>query len=137
MTLDFTAIDFETANSFRGSPCAVGLVKVRDGMVVDSYSTLIQPPRNYGHFDPFNVAIHGITAEMVNGAPQWSEVLPLITDFIGTDITVAHNVGFDSSVIRFASDAENLLWPELRLLCSLVLARNAINLPSNSLPFVA
>lgn len=29
MSLDFTAIDFGTANSYRGSPCWVGLVKVR------------------------------------------------------------------------------------------------------------
>ena len=29
--LDFTAIDFETANGFRGSPCAVGAVRVRVG----------------------------------------------------------------------------------------------------------
>ena len=35
MALDFTAIDFETANSYRGSPCSVGMVKVRDGRIVD------------------------------------------------------------------------------------------------------
>jgi DNA polymerase-3 subunit epsilon len=41
MSLDFTAIDFETANSYRGSPCSVGLVKVRDGQIVDESFTLI------------------------------------------------------------------------------------------------
>ena len=30
MGLSFCAIDFETANAFRGSPCAVGLVRVVD-----------------------------------------------------------------------------------------------------------
>jgi DNA polymerase III epsilon subunit-like protein len=34
VSLDFTAIDFETANSYRGSPCSVGVVKVRDGQIV-------------------------------------------------------------------------------------------------------
>ena len=29
---DYTTIDFETANSHRGSPCSVGLVRVRDGV---------------------------------------------------------------------------------------------------------
>ncbi|HET8877955.1 MAG TPA: exonuclease, partial [Arthrobacter sp.] len=38
MALDFTAIDFETANGFRGSPCAVGLTKVRGGVVVEEAS---------------------------------------------------------------------------------------------------
>ena len=33
-SLSFTAIDFETANRFIGSPCAVGLVRVRGGRVV-------------------------------------------------------------------------------------------------------
>ena len=32
--LDFTAIDFETANSSPASACSVGLVRVRDGKVV-------------------------------------------------------------------------------------------------------
>lgn len=42
--LDYTAIDFETANSYRGSPCSVGLVKVRDRQVVDTRQWLIRPP---------------------------------------------------------------------------------------------
>jgi DNA polymerase III epsilon subunit-like protein len=54
MTLDFTAIDFETANSYRGSPCSVGLVKVRDGQIVDESFTLIHPPVRFDHFDGFN-----------------------------------------------------------------------------------
>lgn len=70
MTLDFTAIDFETANSYRGSPCSVGLVKVRDGRIVDESSTLIHPPGRFDHFDDFNTWLHGINAEMVAGAPQ-------------------------------------------------------------------
>jgi hypothetical protein len=32
--LDFTAIDFETANSYRGSPCAVGVIRYRNGQPV-------------------------------------------------------------------------------------------------------
>src|ERR1700733_15276228 len=60
MTLDFTAIDFETANSYRGSPCSVGLVKVPDGRIVDESSTLIHPPARSDHFDSFNIWLHGI-----------------------------------------------------------------------------
>jgi DNA polymerase-3 subunit epsilon len=36
MSLSYCAIDFETANWFRGSPCAVGRVRVVDGAVVDT-----------------------------------------------------------------------------------------------------
>ena len=47
MRLDFTAIDFETANSNSASACSVGLVKVRDGVVVDETGWLIRPPAGY------------------------------------------------------------------------------------------
>ncbi|HBU41902.1 MAG TPA: DNA polymerase III subunit epsilon, partial [Microbacterium sp.] len=36
MSLDFTAIDFETANSSNASACAVGLARVRDGEIVET-----------------------------------------------------------------------------------------------------
>src|SRR5690606_8511215 len=42
--VDFTAIDFETANSSGASACSVGLVKVRDGRVVDRVHWYIRPP---------------------------------------------------------------------------------------------
>ena len=40
---DFAAIDFETANNERTSVCSVGVVIVRDGELVDSFYSLIQP----------------------------------------------------------------------------------------------
>jgi len=66
--LDFTAIDFETANGFRGSPCAVGLSKVRGGVVVEEASWLMRPPENHDRFDYHNVRIHDIrpARELVN-----------------------------------------------------------------------
>ena len=76
--LDYCTIDFETANSYRGSPCAVGLVRVRDGVIVDERRWLIRPPSGADWFDPFNVWVHGITAEMVKDAPRWKDVLPAI-----------------------------------------------------------
>ena len=41
--LDFTAIDFETANNSAASACSVGLVKVRDGEVVDRFAPTVKP----------------------------------------------------------------------------------------------
>ena len=69
MSLDFTAIDFETANSYRGSPCSVGLVKVRDGQIADESGTLIRPPAGFDHFDRFNTSVHNITTEIITDAP--------------------------------------------------------------------
>jgi DNA polymerase-3 subunit epsilon len=134
--LNYTAIDFETANDYRGSPCAVGLVRVRNGVAVDERHWLIKPPAPVAWFSPFNVSIHGITPEMVADAPAWRDVLPAIMDFIGHDVVVAHNAGFDIGVIRYACAVENIEWPALRFLCTLVVARRAFALPSYRLPFV-
>jgi DNA polymerase III epsilon subunit-like protein len=137
VSLDFTAIDFETANSYRGSPCSVGLVKVRDGRIVQESGTLIRPPAGFDHFDAFNTWVHGITAGMVADAPGWRQVAEWIVDYIGSDIVVCHNAGFDLGVIRYACFADQIPWPSMDFLCTLVLARRAFRLPSYRLPFVA
>ena len=134
--LNFTAIDFETANSYRGSPCQVGLVRVRNGVVVDESKLLIRPPQAVDHFDRFNISLHGITPAMVADAPRWRDLLPRLVDYIADDIVVTHNAGFDVGVIRSACAAENVAWPTLRFVCSLVMARKALRLPSYRLPFV-
>lgn len=134
--LDFVAIDFETANGYRGSPCAVGLVRVRDGISVAERRWLMRPPKQVDYFDGYNTWIHGITAEMVATEPRWHDVLPKIVDFIGDDVVVAHNAGFDIGVIRYACAVDNIEWPAMRFLCTMVLARRALSLPSYRLPYV-
>lgn len=135
--LEYTAIDFETANAYRGSPCAVGLVRVRNGQPVDEQRWLIRPPEQVDYFDNFNSILHGIDAEMVRNAPRWSAVLPVLVDYIGDDVVVAHNAGFDIGVIRYACAVDNIEWPEMRFLCTMVMARRALSLPSYRLPYVA
>ncbi len=133
---DYTTVDFETANSYRGSPCAVGVVKVRNGVPVDQERWLIRPPEAVDYFDGFNVALHGITPEMVRVAPRWRRILPRLLAYVGEDVVVAHNAGFDIGVIRYACAADGIAWPSVRFLCTLVLSRRALSLPSYRLPFV-
>ena len=134
--LNYTAIDFETANSYRGSPCAVGLVRIRNGVVVDERHWLIRPPERVDYFDVWNSAIHGITEGMVADQPRWKDVLPAIVDFIGDDVVIAHNAGFDIGVIRYACAVDNVKWPEMRFLCTMVMSRRALSLPTYRLPYV-
>jgi DNA polymerase III epsilon subunit-like protein len=134
--LDYVALDFETANAYRGSPCAVGLVRVRDGIPVAERRWLMRPPEGVDHFDAFNTIVHGISEAEVANEPRWKDVLPAIVEFIGDDLVVTHNAGFDLGVIRYACAVDNIEWPELRFLCTMVLARRALSLPSYSLPFV-
>ena len=44
---NFAAIDFETANNERSSVCAVGVVIVRGGEIVDKFYSLIKPEPEY------------------------------------------------------------------------------------------
>ena len=98
--LDFTAIDFETANSSNASACAVGLVRVRDGRVVETAGWLIRPPAGHDVFFELNVRIHGIRPEDVAGAATWTEQLSRLASFAGDDVLVAHNAGFDMAVLK-------------------------------------
>ncbi|WP_394552622.1 3'-5' exonuclease [Agromyces sp. MMS24-JH15] len=137
MPVDFTAIDFETANSSRASACSIGLVKVRDGREVDRLYTLLRPPFPHDEFNEWNVRIHGITPDMVEDAPGWDRFLPEFRAFAGDDWLVAHNAGFDTGVIRGASEAFGLAVPEHPFVCSLQVARRTYTLDSYRLPIAA
>ena len=137
MGLSFVAVDFETANSFRGSPCAVGLVRVEDGVVVGRETFLMRPPVGYDDFDGFNTEIHGITKAMVKGEPRFRDRLADILAFSGGLPLVAHNAAFDLGVLRDACSASGVPAPDVRYACSLVLSRQTYDLISSSLPYVA
>ena len=137
MSLDFTAIDFETANGFRGSPCAVGLTKVRGGVIVEEASWLMRPPKNHDAFDYHNVRVHGIRPVDVAGRPRFGELFPEIGAFIGGDILAAHNAAFDLGVIRSGLEVSGLPGPAYDYVCTVMLSRRCYSLVSNSLPFAA
>jgi DNA polymerase-3 subunit epsilon len=135
--LDFTAIDFETANNSAASACSVGLVKVRDGRVVDTAYWLIKPPLGHDDFLEWNVRIHGIMAVDVADALLWIEQLPDLIAFAENDSMVAHNAGFDMGVIAAACAASYVPTPTYDYLCSLQVARKTYNLDSYKLPVAA
>jgi DNA polymerase-3 subunit epsilon len=135
--LDFTAIDFETANSSSASACSVGLVKVRDGRVIDKVGWLIRPPLGHDEFWEWNTRIHGIVAEDVVDALLWTEQLPDLVAFADGDILVAHNAGFDMGVIAAACEATRVDTPAFRYACSLQIARKTYHLDSYRLPIAA
>lgn len=115
----FAALDFETANGFIGSICAIGLAIVEDGSIVDRKYWLIKPHSDHNYFDPFNVMIHGITADMVKDSEEFNvvyekELLPLIQG----NIVIAHNASFDMSALRHVLDLYRLDYPPIQYLCT-------------------
>ena len=137
MPLDFTAIDFETANGSPASPCAVGLIRVRDSKLVATLELLFRPPIPHDWFSEGNIRVHGITPAMVQDAPTYSEVINQMLEFIDEDLLVAHNASFDMGVLAASAKAINHELPKLRYGCSLKIARKTYNLESYRLNAVA
>ncbi len=137
MPLNFTAIDFETANGSPASPCAVGLVKVRDGKIDDTFATLIQPPMPHDWFHEGNIRVHGIRPSDVADAPTWAEALSVMLAFIDQDVLIAHNAPFDMGVLRASAAQIQTDLPALNYACSLAISRKTYNLESYRLNSVA
>ncbi len=94
---DFVAIDFETANDYYDSACAIGIAAVSDFQIKKTFYSLIKP---LGEFSVENISIHGITPEDVKDAPFLEELWPTISEYFGNYAILAHNAVFDISVLK-------------------------------------
>ena len=99
---DFTAIDFETMTPEMTSACAIGVVRVENNVIVQKFYSLIKPVPDSRTFN--NSHVHGITPEMVEKAPTFGELWPLIKGYIEDQIIVAHNATFDFNVLDKTAD---------------------------------
>jgi DNA polymerase III subunit epsilon len=96
--MNFVAIDFETATQSRDSACAVGLVTVENGVVTESYYSLIRPPENRYFWR--NVEVHGIQAHETQHEKSFAELYPELESRLQGRTVVAHNASFDRSVLE-------------------------------------
>lgn len=119
----FVAIDFETANEQRASPCAVGLSYIEDGRVLETEAFLIRPPEM--RFSRFNVAVHGIMPDDVAEAPEWPELLEGLAPKLAGATLIAHNASFDMSVLRATCAWYGLDCLEAAYLCTVKGAQSA------------
>jgi DNA polymerase-3 subunit epsilon len=117
------AIDFETANESRASPCAVGLAWIEDGVVTRRAYSLIRPPEM--RFNHGNIRIHGITPRDVLDAPDFLTALAPFAEDLGRTLLLAHNAAFDMGVIAATCLAYGRPVPRLRYLCTRTIAQRA------------
>lgn len=96
--MNFTAIDFETANEKRNSACSLGITRVENNKIVDRKYFLIKPPEM--RFVPQNIWIHNIYPEDVENADTFDKIWPKIKDYFEEELVIAHNASFDMSVLR-------------------------------------
>ena len=122
--LNFTAIDFETANSKRSSACAIGIMVVKNGKIVKEITKLIKPTPDY--FDYYNVQVHGITEDMVENEPDFSEIWEEIKPYFENQNVIAHNAGFDIGVLKATLDSYGILHPKLNYFCTVQMSKKVI-----------
>lgn len=97
----FVGIDFETLYSQRVSVCSVGMVKYKDGQIVDKYYSLIRPPFEYpGKCGVALTWIHGFTEDMLGNERTFEEILPEMETFVEGLPLVAHNACIERACIR-------------------------------------
>ena len=119
--MNWVAIDFETANAKRSSACALGIAIVENGRIIKRASWLIKPRELY--FNYYNTYIHGITEKDVKDKPRFNELWGEFRPFLDGKIVIAHNAGFDMSVLRHLLDEYGIPYPEIHYFCTRVLAK--------------
>lgn len=120
--MNFIAIDFETANEQRNSPCSIGIVIVKNGQVVEKIHHLIRPKDM--RFLPINIGIHGIRPAMVLKEPEFDKVWEKIKHYFENNLIIAHNASFDISVLRKSAELYNIELPSFNYICTMKLSKN-------------
>lgn len=96
-SINFTAVDFETATNDR-MICQIGLVTVKNGQIQDRLSFLVQPPLN--RYDTEPMRVHRITPDHTKDERTfdliWSEIEPLFVN----QTVYAHFKTFDEDALH-------------------------------------
>ena len=103
----FCVFDIETTgfNKKIDKITEIAVCKVRNGEIIDEFTTFVNPERNIP--DEVQELTH-ITPDMVKDAPTIEEVLPKFLDFVRGCILVAHNAKFDIGFIKYNADEQHL-----------------------------
>lgn len=72
-------------------------VKMKEGEIIDKFESFANP---HHPLSATTIELTGITDDMVQDAPDASEVLKKFSDWIGNDILVAHNASFDMGFLN-------------------------------------
>jgi DNA polymerase-3 subunit epsilon/ATP-dependent DNA helicase DinG len=91
---DLVALDLETTglDPVNDAIIEVGAVRIKDGELIESFSTLINPGRPI----PAHIThLTGIQPDDVVDKPGIEGVLPGLSQFAGNATIIGHNIGFD------------------------------------------
>lgn len=122
----FVVVDLETTG---GSPkdnaiTEIGAVKVRGGVVLGEFQTLVDPGQE---IPPYISVLTGITSTMVAAAPRIGAVLPTFLEFARGAVLVAHNAPFDLGFLKAACAENGIGWPSAASVDTAMLARRLLS----------
>lgn len=117
----FVVFDIETTglDKNKNNITEIGAVKVRNGQIVDKWSTFVNPCQP---IPEKIVDLTGINDKMVASAPKIGEILGDFFEFCKDCVLVAHNAAFDTGFIKKAAQ-DNGLDYNFCVLDTLMLAR--------------
>jgi len=119
---ELVALDLETTglDVEKDSIIEIGAVRIREGEVIEEYSTLVNP----GFVIPAETThITGIHQDDLRHAPLLTAVLPQVTEFVGNAPVIAHNVSFDIGFMRRFGTLKSNLPVDTYELASILLPR--------------
>lgn len=130
--LCFVDIETTSSNIETGQIIEIGAIKTKKAKIIDKFETFIYSP-----YVPEEITkLTGIESTMLEKAPKLKEALQHFKQFLGDNMFVAHNVGFDYNFIS-ASLQNCELAPLLNLrLCTLDLSRKIILAKRHALPYL-
>ncbi|MFJ8583063.1 DEDDh family exonuclease [Streptomyces sp. NPDC093595] len=131
----YAVVDVETTGLARDDRIVSAAVYRLDaqGNVEDHWYTLVNPER-----DPGPVWIHGLTSDVLEGAPLFAEVAAEFSQRLDGRVLVAHNAMFDWSMIAREYARAECTAPVRQRLCTIALAKElALPLPNLKLESLA
>ena len=129
----YIVVDVETTglSKYRHAITEIAALKYSNGKITDEFVTLVNPKREIPRFI---TKLTGIDNDMVKDKPTIDEVIPSFLDFLGNDVFVGHNAGFDFNFLDYATYAHVKTNIKNPILCTCKLARRLLpELPSKSL----
>ncbi len=96
---EIVVIDLETTglDPFNDAIIEIGLARFREGEILDTYVTLIDPGRE---IPAYVTSLTGIRQEDVIGAPKIQEAIRAVERFVGEAPVLGHNISFDLGFLR-------------------------------------
>ena len=119
--MKYIALDFETANEKRSSPCSLGITIFEDGKPIEEHYWLIRPYEI--RFEPINIMIHGIRPSDVLHEKEFHKLWPEVYSYLKGNLVIAHNASFDMSVLRATLELYNIPFPELSYACTMIMSK--------------